>query len=1322
MKRRIIIRTAIGLAAIAGLLIVSGVALYGWSQSESGRAWVAPRIAALASVSGEREVTIGRLAGDLYRTIQVEDVSVRDNAGVWLSVGSAEIHWRPWALLRGRVVLDRLYGKDVMVTRAPVVTAGAPTDPGEVLRAVARLRLDDVAITDLTLGPAVFGEKAVLRIKGSAGVSDGESIRASLALQRVDGAAGQVSLSVAYPLTGENLDVNVRVDEPAQGLLARLLEIPDLPALHGRLTGTGPLSAWAGDAEVAFESFATLSAKFAIHHGTKTAFDVSGNAALDKTGAARVVAMSGWRDIQAVMGDRVAWHVSGDLDSRRRRITTQRMDLSGAFGVLSGSGRYDIGEGAGTAKVALRDSDLSRWAPVLGRVVNGQADLNADVVVREFGAKVSAHVRGGARGLEFGQNLVDRLLTPTPKIDSRLAFAQGKLTVSETTVTSDTVALRLDGAIQFSDSTVAADYRLTVPDNVPLPVSDAVEIGCRCLLEGKISGPLGDPGTAGRITAAVMTAGGEPLRDLSLDYQLRNLGSGLDGALDGGVGTKLGRFVARTDLRVAENRVRLSGLHVEGAEAMLDGALEIPADGGPVTGGLQARIAKLRPWLGVAGIEGSGSGEFRATFRSVGKRQGAELTADIADAGIDEAGDRPAIKIDRLTAKATSDDLYAGTKTTATVDARGTAYGDARIRQISVRVSGSPSRAAVTASADGDWGEPVSLRTKFVFTANKRQNRIAVSSLEGRAFNENLALEQPLQVTWRTGGIAVDALALSLGKARLAGSLRLAQESIDGSLSLANLPLGLTERFWPAGLAGILSGQATVRGTRRAPKGELSATVAGLRLPGQPARLGLSLAVTGDWREGRLALDGRVSDPAAPPARLTADVPLRFERGEWNLAIPPLAPVSAKLAWQGDLAKVWQFVPLSEHQLSGPGTMDVRLGGTLSQPNLRGWVAVQKGRYESLQFGTLLKALDLRIDFDGEKAKVTRFTANDGGDGRMTVKGGIVFDAAAGHPFDLRVSFAKLAVLRRDDFEATASGTLRFKGTTQASVIEGALETERAEIRVLDRLPPDVVDLHVVEADGLAGKKTSQQEKPTPSFDPALKMTIEMPRRVFVRGRGIDSEWKGRIVLGGSVSQPLLSGNMETVRGQISVLGKAFRFQTGTVEFPDQPNSTPVMDITAVHEGRRITAQAHAQGPIKNPTITLTSTPSLPQDEIVSQILFDKGASKLSQVEAAQLAITLAQLSGKGGGAGNAMEFARKTLGVDVLRLDETRTVSGDRAAAVSAGKYLTEDVYIGVKQGASSESGAVGVEVEVTPNIVIESEVRRSGESDTSIKFKLDY
>ena len=68
------------------------------------------------------------------------------------------------------------------------------------------------------------------------------------------------------------------------------------------------------------------------------------------------------------------------------------------------------------------------------------------------------------------------------------------------------------------------------------------------------------------------------------------------------------------------------------------------------------------------------------------------------------------------------------------------------------------------------------------------------------------------------------------------------------------------------------------------------------------------------------------------------------------------------------------------------------------------------------------------------------------------------------------------------------------------------------------------------------------------------------------------------------------------------------------------------------------------------------------------------------------------------------MEFARKTLGVDVLQFEETRTVSGERAAAVRAGKYLTRDIYVGVKQGATSDSSSVGVEVEVTPNVYIDS------------------
>jgi translocation and assembly module TamB len=128
----------------------------------------------------------------------------------------------------------------------------------------------------------------------------------------------------------------------------------------------------------------------------------------------------------------------------------------------------------------------------------------------------------------------------------------------------------------------------------------------------------------------------------------------------------------------------------------------------------------------------------------------------------------------------------------------------------------------------------------------------------------------------------------------------------------------------------------------------------------------------------------------------------------------------------------------------------------------------------------------------------------------------------------------------------------------------------------------------------------------------------------------------------------------------------------------------------------------------------------MPKEEIVSHVLFNKNASKLSVYEAAQLALALRELTGSGGGGG-VMDFVRKTIGVDSLQIESTETSAGN-VPVVGAGKYLTHDVYVGVKQGATPESSSVGVEVEVLPNVSVESEVRRTGQSDVGVKFKLDY
>jgi translocation and assembly module TamB len=137
--------------------------------------------------------------------------------------------------------------------------------------------------------------------------------------------------------------------------------------------------------------------------------------------------------------------------------------------------------------------------------------------------------------------------------------------------------------------------------------------------------------------------------------------------------------------------------------------------------------------------------------------------------------------------------------------------------------------------------------------------------------------------------------------------------------------------------------------------------------------------------------------------------------------------------------------------------------------------------------------------------------------------------------------------------------------------------------------------------------------------------------------------------------------------------------------------------------------------------LEISSVPELPQDEIVSRMLFHKNTSQLSTGEAVHLAAAVATLSGNDGGAGGILDATRHTLGIDVLRIESTGS-GEDEAPAVSAGKYVTEDVYVGVEQGTASDSGSVGVEVELTPNISVESGVGQTGESNVGIKFKWDY
>ena len=244
-------------------------------------------------------------------------------------------------------------------------------------------------------------------------------------------------------------------------------------------------------------------------------------------------------------------------------------------------------------------------------------------------------------------------------------------------------------------------------------------------------------------------------------------------------------------------------------------------------------------------------------------------------------------------------------------------------------------------------------------------------------------------------------------------------------------------------------------------------------------------------------------------------------------------------------------------------------------------------------------------------------------------------------------------------------------------------------------------------------------DEAAPTSDVSLDLGVTLPGQVFVRGRGLDSEWRGDLRITGAAAAPEIVGDLSLVRGQLALLGRDFALTRGKIDFPGGAELDPLLDIVAENESDDLTVALRLFGPASRPAFELSSQPALPQDEVLARVLFGKASTQLTPFEALQLANAAAELSGRSAGGG-ALDFARDLVGVDTLRFESDPGGAG--APALAAGKAVTDEVYVGVKQGATPGSGSAGVEIEVFPNILLESGVGQGGSSNLGVKFKWDY
>ena len=218
---------------------------------------------------------------------------------------------------------------------------------------------------------------------------------------------------------------------------------------------------------------------------------------------------------------------------------------------------------------------------------------------------------------------------------------------------------------------------------------------------------------------------------------------------------------------------------------------------------------------------------------------------------------------------------------------------------------------------------------------------------------------------------------------------------------------------------------------------------------------------------------------------------------------------------------------------------------------------------------------------------------------------------------------------------------------------------------------------------------------PEPQSAIALNLTLNAPEQVFIRGRGLDAELGGTIHIHGTAAKPIPDGGLHLRRGTFSLVGSTLNFTEGTIDFSGAGIADPSIHFVATSTTATMIATLTISGSAKDPKITLSSVPDMPQDEILAQLLFNTSTSKLSPFQLAEIAAALASLSGATSGF-DPLESLRSKFGLDRLSVGS----STNGSPTLEAGSYLARGVYLGAKQSASGGGTQATVQIDLDQGI----------------------
>jgi len=469
-----------------------------------------------------------------------------------------------------------------------------------------------------------------------------------------------------------------------------------------------------------------------------------------------------------------------------------------------------------------------------------------------------------------------------------------------------------------------------------------------------------------------------------------------------------------------------------------------------------------------------------------------------------------------------------------------------------------------------------------------------------------------------------------------------------------------------------------------------------LRSPQKPRLPPAGLKMTLDARDNRILMDARISTADYPPAVITASMP--FRPAEW-MERPGLVmtePVTARADLPRiDLSRFTTLVP-GVKKLAGLLAGNVDVAGEVGKPVMKGRLVLTSGNIEMKRADiSPITGISASVDLAMHQITLSKLQATVAG-GTLRAAGSLNIENGKPGNIDLTAKGAHIPLRRDNALIVRANADLRLSGPWQSASLTGSLGVvDSMYFRDIEILPigRPFTGPSAAKLPKLARPSKPGGTMPEPFRNWKLDVFARTDNPFLIRGNVATGSAVGEVRIRGSLGSPEPTGEVRVSNVRASLPFSTLTVRSGTLRFTPETKFDPILELRGIAEPRPYQVYVYVHGQASDPQLILTSSPPLPENEIMTLLATGTTTAGLEDPQAASsraLQLFAEELRRGRFGIGKRLRPLLKLLDRVDFTLAEKDPYSSESYS--SATLQVTDRWYLTASMGAEGDTRVLAI------------------------------